>query len=817
MLTKSSNDLINKSKQMWKETSNKKKEKKKRKPTIDGLDDGEGPTKLVQTYVNHVFGFEQSEKQNHVRLEYFSDAFKEGTFDSQLNSLEIRSVPYNSTIAVQRNLGPKNSTQQKKFFIDFTDRLKDDDGFLIRARMGNCGIDDFVVEYICKGLVRNTHLESLMLHNNAITDIGVEYLCHALRWHPVFHTLWLGANKISDIGARHLSLLIKRNQNIKELNISNKWPNKVWAQQEYDLHPHITYIGADYLATQLKKGAGLTSLSLVDQRIRDDGAIMLFNVLTVCQLRSLNLSANELSDRCCEQLKLVLPQNPIIEELIMSKNEITDEGAMAIAYGISLNNLLCIVDLSYNQIEAKGLYALFKCLDYNSTVHSLITVGNKDEDDRAENAASTRNRSVFFFNAKGRSNSFSENENQKYAIEVKPVPSRKELRKSLTQSHFIRESSLLFPIEESGNKEQDTAEENEEIEDDDNDDQFEGNSDTLSKKSSIFENSVMMKPHRRASSFAELNITPFKTNLSTRSSGMMAPGVEVHGKKRITKMSFQNNSYLSPSKSINNSIKEGSDFSNSIVAHLKSPEGSPSPPRSSKRNRILDAIAVAVNTVNALEEKERKDIQIANDDDDDQANNDDELNDINNDEIQVVKEKKTVQFTSSPIHSSTNSKSSGSESRTNESQATIPSASSNLSTESSTSIKQSIQDKLISRKEKHEKEKFLEQLQNNTLETFLKEKSAIQSENLGRTLGIPKLANAGIKPIRTTVTPYGDSAQHLMYLRVATSDDPENTRPYSLVRIGLDRIEEREKVMKERQKPRYKYVSIICCCFLFFV
>ena len=71
-----------------------------------------------------------------------------------------------------------------------------------------------------------------------------------------------------------------------------------------------------YISRQLRNGSGLTSLSLADQRVRDDGAIYLFEALKHCNLRVLNLRANGLSDRCCVELRTCLQGNPVMEQLV---------------------------------------------------------------------------------------------------------------------------------------------------------------------------------------------------------------------------------------------------------------------------------------------------------------------------------------------------------------------------------------------------------------------------------------------------------------------------------------------------------------------
>lgn len=361
-----------------------------------GIDDGKGAQKLLGSYVQEVCTMHPRKEHATVNFDIMSEDFKNKPFLKQLNHVQMKTVPQLSQVARQNALHPHHSTHKKKHYIEYSKRLEVSDGTLVHARLSSEFIDDYIVKVLEHGLQKNTVLQQLSLHQNAISDEGVERLCLALRWHPTLHTLWLGANRYTDQGARHLSLLIMRNRKIKELNISNRWPSEIWQKSEYELHPHVTYIGAQYLAKSLMRGSGLTSLSLADQRVRDDGAIYLFEAIQHCNLRALNLRANELTDRCCVEFRAALELNTVLEHVILSHNRIGNDGAINIAYGLARNTSMKCLDLGYNQLSAVGLDALHLCLKYNNSVTSLITVRNLDSDCRAEVVAATRS-SVFAF------------------------------------------------------------------------------------------------------------------------------------------------------------------------------------------------------------------------------------------------------------------------------------------------------------------------------------------------------------------------------------------------------------------------------------
>jgi hypothetical protein len=78
------------------------------------------------------------------------------------------------------------------------------------------------------------------------------------------------------------------------------------------------------------------------------------------------------------------------------------------------------------------------------------------------------------------------------------------------------------------------------------------------------------------------------------------------------------------------------------------------------------------------------------------------------------------------------------------------------------------------------------------------------SRDLGKTVGIPNIKNMGVLPVRTSIASDRDSAQHFIYLRIATAGDGVEDRPTSLLTIGKDREIEIEKLKASRQTPQYK-------------
>lgn len=127
-----------------------------------------------------------------------------------------------------RSIWPVHTSERRYRIMDIGSRLKRNDGGMVRLRLSSEFIDDDLLKIICDNLIGNTTLNQLMLLNNMITDEGVKRLSKSVRRHPVLHTIWLGGNRISDQGVYHLCELLRKNGKIKDLNLSNKWPELRW-------------------------------------------------------------------------------------------------------------------------------------------------------------------------------------------------------------------------------------------------------------------------------------------------------------------------------------------------------------------------------------------------------------------------------------------------------------------------------------------------------------------------------------------------------------------------------------------------------------
>ena len=356
-----------------------------------GIDHGRGAKNLLFSVVDEIL--DRNRKHELPDIEEFppiTSKFEHSEFIQKLNSMQLNDIPLYSQIVTQDAIWPTHTSEKRKRIMGIRRRLERNDGSLVRLRLNSEEIDDSMLHLLTEVIPKNFYLQHLMLHENVITDKGVEHLSLAARFHPMLHTIWLGGNQISDYGMIHIASLIGLNNNIKDVNISNKWPRQTWSGREAVMHPHITVQGAEAIAKQLQRGCGLTSLSLADQRIRDAGAILIFKALLMSNLRTLNLKSNELTDKCTPSLQDAIRKNCLVEQLVISCNRIRNSGCSSIALALTYNTILRALDISQNMIEDRGMQSLVDCLAKNHLLSSLVTHGNAIDDNRAEEIVALR-------------------------------------------------------------------------------------------------------------------------------------------------------------------------------------------------------------------------------------------------------------------------------------------------------------------------------------------------------------------------------------------------------------------------------------------
>ena len=186
----------------------------------------------------------------------------------------------------------------------------------------------------------NTTVRELILSHNNISSGNVKDLAEGLCVNTTIRRLVLSYNKISDRGVGRLMASLDCDESSCELNDLDLTYNKIGP------------VGAEHIATLLN----MNNKHIV----------------------KLNLSLNSIGPQGASFFQWSLQYNHTLRELNLSRNNIQDDGATAIAQGLlkSSDSKLHVLDLSWNSLTNEGAIALAHVLKEKSILRSLKLASN---------------------------------------------------------------------------------------------------------------------------------------------------------------------------------------------------------------------------------------------------------------------------------------------------------------------------------------------------------------------------------------------------------------------------------------------------------
>ena len=233
--------------------------------------------------------------------------------------------------------------------VSIIDSLKDNTT-LQQLNMSHNKISDGIIN-IGKVLKMNKTLQTLDISNNNISDEGVIAIGKALRnycedysvvttnevgistQNCMLQKLNISCNSISHEGILALSTYLKSNNVLQELTIS-------WNECE----------------TPLTLNSTSTFCSMSELHFGDVGIALISAFLFQnLKLQNLDISFNDISDDGAVTISEYLEYNTLLQELNISHNEITNDGIIKILRSINSNSSLCILNLIYNVVTKSGL------------------------------------------------------------------------------------------------------------------------------------------------------------------------------------------------------------------------------------------------------------------------------------------------------------------------------------------------------------------------------------------------------------------------------------------------------------------------------
>ncbi|XP_072193577.1 leucine-rich repeat-containing protein 74A [Excalfactoria chinensis] len=214
------------------------------------------------------------------------------------------------------------------------------------------------------------------LNHHGLGPKGAKAIAIALVSNAAVTHLELEDNHILAEGAKCIAEMLRENCSLRELNISNN---------------HLDTEGAEAIASLLLENASyLHTLQLSEMKEPGgykEGEIELTfsqNGFSNFQVKELDLSHNEFSEKGGQLLGQMLAVNTTLEILDLSWNHLRRKGTMALGTGLKVNAALKILNLSWNSIGNEGAQALGEALKVNNVLIHLDISNNQINNEGAK-------------------------------------------------------------------------------------------------------------------------------------------------------------------------------------------------------------------------------------------------------------------------------------------------------------------------------------------------------------------------------------------------------------------------------------------------
>ena len=260
-------------------------------------------------------------------------------------------------------------------------------------------IVDDGADFISDGLQFNTSLQELNISHIYITNKGIKEITEAIEINSTLQNINISKNLISPEGLLYFMEAVKNNctlqvVNITHNNVTRSGFTSIKQCIENLQHPIQTYASWNEI-NESGKLVTKISTSCAPDNIEDD--VWSFDVydpdhLVMClseclkeddTLQELNLSLNKITSEGAKTIGEALKVNKILKKLDISHNSISDDGAAAISDGLKYNILLQELNMSYIKITSEGAKMIGEAIKVNKTLQKLDIHGNSISDDGA--------------------------------------------------------------------------------------------------------------------------------------------------------------------------------------------------------------------------------------------------------------------------------------------------------------------------------------------------------------------------------------------------------------------------------------------------
>ncbi|KAJ6837516.1 RAN GTPase-activating protein 1 [Iris pallida] len=226
----------------------------------------------------------------------------------------------------------------------------------------NDGISEEAARALVELIPSTDMIKILHFHNNMTGDEGAIAIAEILKQSPLLEDFRCSSTRVASDGGIALAEALESCNCLKKL----------------DLRDNIFGVEAGIrLSTSLAKLNGITELLLSYLNLEDEGAIAISDALkeSLPDLQVLEMAGNDITVEAAASLASCVASKQSLKKLVLSENELKDEGAVLIAQALEEGHKdLQEVDLSTNMIRRVGARSLARAVSTNKRDFIMLNI-----------------------------------------------------------------------------------------------------------------------------------------------------------------------------------------------------------------------------------------------------------------------------------------------------------------------------------------------------------------------------------------------------------------------------------------------------------
>ena len=212
---------------------------------------------------------------------------------------------------------------------------------------------------VLEALMQNSKLKSLNLNSNNMTSKVVEYLANVIKSNCYLNRLGLAYNMLGPSSAVIFQAL-KATHKLKTLYLHNNY-----------MTGHV----AVDLANVIKNNLDLETVSLSCNSLKSSASVILKALKENCKLKILDLSGNNMTGQIVEDLAYIVKNNPNLEQFYSKNNEL-GQSALVLLQALAENCTLKRLNLNGNSMTGHVAEVLADIIINNPGLEELCLSDN---------------------------------------------------------------------------------------------------------------------------------------------------------------------------------------------------------------------------------------------------------------------------------------------------------------------------------------------------------------------------------------------------------------------------------------------------------